>query len=286
LVASAAVVVALALVMPVVLRLTGGITTNPWESGTADTSDTSNEPGQRLPPWQSGSLTLASLTYRSQSTASASGSPSFDLLTDRTEGTIRPSETESGTVPDTLPDGDVYGEGENYSVSILDNMKITDYLEGGLIKLRPDSGDHARCPDVYYDIASNEYVCMSCRIGDLLTGSDMYAEAALDCLMEECLLSYTPLMASGMNDSYEDTYRFALSRSGLKEKPAQRKKICCPRNCTCIPVCPAPLWEWRVSSLRRPDWMISSVSLDAWRDSCRRRRVAVCPCSACSTTKR
>ncbi len=222
LVASAAVVLALALVLPVVLHLTGGFTTFPWESGTTDTPP---DPGQQLPPWQSGSLKLTSLTYGSASSPSASARPSFDLLTDRTEGTTRLPETEDETPPETVPDGEIYGEGENFTVSILDNMKITDYLEGGLIKLRPDSGDHAHCSDVYYDIAVNEYVCMSCRIGDMLTGSDIYAKAALDCLIEECLLSYTPLMASGMNDSYEDTYRFALARSGLKEKLAQRKKI-------------------------------------------------------------
>lgn len=242
LVASAAVVVALALVLPLTLRLAGGIP-DPWGSenpGETSAPDPYVDPDSIIPPWVSGSLKLSSLTYKGSTDTAAAPYPSMSLLSNFTE---EDSETEGDTsvetneITEAESDTDaeterkpqavdpIYGLGENYTVSILPNMKITDYLEGGLIKLRPDDGEHTHCPDVYYDIQGDAYICLSCRIGELLTGSEEYAQAALDCLIEECFLSYTPLMASGMNDSYEDKYRFALSRVGLKEKLAQRGKI-------------------------------------------------------------
>lgn len=234
LIASVAMLVAVALVLPIALRLGGQLGVG---SGTDTPGPTIPvDPGSVTPPWVSGELKLTSLTYGEDKSTQGLSYPSFSLLSSDTE-TERETEDygESGTeetVPSTeentdgeTTDDPIYGVGDNYTVSILPNMKITDYLEGGLIKLRPDSGEHTACSDVYYDIAKNEYVCLSCKVGDMLVGTDAYTQAALACLIDECLLYYSPLMGAGMMDHYEEQYRAALLRSDVMEKLAEKKRI-------------------------------------------------------------
>ena len=231
LVASAAVLVALALVLPVTLRLTGQLG---LDGGTDIPGPTVPvDPESVTPPWISGELKLTSLTYGSGTSSRHLSTPSFSLLSavTETEGNTGTDHGESGTeetaqnTEEETPGDQIYGVGENYTVSILPNMKITDYLEGGLIKLRPDNGEHTACSDVYYDIAKNEYVCLSCKVGDMLMGTDIYTKAALACLIDECLLYYSPLMGAGMMEHYEEQYRAVLLRSDVMEKLAEKKKI-------------------------------------------------------------
>lgn len=251
LVASAAVVTVLALVLPVALRLAEGLrnpsgNTDPWES---TQEDPYVAPSLIPPPWVSGDLKLSTLTYGGKTDTAAIPYPTLSLLNNTAAETDPLPETDTGSnaAPDTdgadetetapnvgtdtsaetetAASDPIYGLGENYAVSILPNMKITDYLEGGLIKLRPDSGEHMRCPDVYYDIEGDAYICLSCKVGELLMGSDIYAEAALSCLIDECLLYYSPLMGAGMMQACEREYRNALSSSDFMDQLAQKKKI-------------------------------------------------------------
>ena len=234
LIASVAMLVAVALVLPIALRLggqlgVGGGTDIPGPTIPVD-------PGSVTPPWVSGELKLTSLTYGEDKSTQGLSYPSFSLLSSVTEteggtedyGESGTEETATSTEENTdgeTTDDPIYGVGDNYTVSILPNMKITDYLEGGLIKLRPDSGEHTFCPDVYYDIAANEYVCLSCKVGDMLIGSEIYTEAALACLIDECLLYYSPLMGAGMMEDFEAQYRSALLRSDIVGKLAEKKRI-------------------------------------------------------------
>jgi len=220
LIASAAAVLVLALILPVALRLTGSHGTIPQDTSS---SDGYTDPTSVIPPWRNGELKLASLTYRSSSVSASLRPPAFDLLTDRTDTTVGPPD--AATEPNT--DGALYGEGEeeNFAVSIMENVKINSYMGSDLIKLRPESGDHVDCPDVYFDIRANEYTCMSCRILSLMEGNEEYADAAIRCFVEECLVSYSKLMGSGEDHEYRTGYYDLLIAPANKAYFEGRKKL-------------------------------------------------------------
>ena len=226
LIASVAVLLVLAMVLPVALHLSGGWGPDPWES---TPSDDYVDPSSVIPPWRSGELKLSSLTYRIEENATAllkdeffyTPSPTVDLLTewetdgptegDTNGGTDGATDTEQGPAADQ--EAENYGEGENFSVSIMDNTKITSYMGEHLIKLRPESGEHVDCPDVYFDITTNEYTCMSCRVLDMMAGSEDYTDAAIRCFMAECVLTYVGIEYSHLVDEYTALLQEPLTKA-------------------------------------------------------------------------
>lgn len=228
-VASAAVVLALALVLPVALRLAGPQGPTPGDHTAESAPEEYVDPTGIIPPWRSGTLKLSSMTFGRTETASV-GYPSFSLLTDRTDAaSASDSEipSEEATEADTLPDGMIYGEGEeeNFTVSIMDNVKITTFMGDSLIKLRPEGGEHRNCPDVYFDIQKNDYFCMSCHILSLLEEQEDYADAAIRCYITECILSFAPLLAAGWGEEYEEALYAHLSGPDTRELFAKPGKL-------------------------------------------------------------
>lgn len=241
LIASVAALLALALILPVILYLPQG---GGSIFGETTPPDSFVDPGSVIPPWRSGELKLTSLTYRSEGAATAARPPAFALLTERIEDTdpligtdpLAPETAapvpESGTLSpesDTAAPGQsdpTYGKGENLTVSIMDNTKITSYMGEELIKLRPESGEHVRCPDVYFNITTNEYTCMSCRVLALMEGSDGYADAAARSCITECLLSFTGLWTTGLDlDEETEAYLALLMAPERKAYLAGRQKL-------------------------------------------------------------
>lgn len=244
-VAVIAAALALAVMLPatsLLFRQTGGFT-----PGETENPDVYVDPLTVTAPWKDGTLKLTSLTYRVNSDTLMPGNRiSFDQITavtgDPGENSVHTGGGESTTdespvtrLPaDTeLPKTDsaaetetpLYGEEENLTVSIMDNVKISAYMGSDLIKLRPDSGDHVNCPDVYYDIKADTYTCMSCRLLDLMTGSEAYADVAIHVFIEECLLSYINLWESGEMTEWRSQYASALSDTEIREQFANRKRI-------------------------------------------------------------
>ena len=241
-----AMLAAVALILPVALLLTG----DPGMSPGTDIpgpdipgSDVPVAPENVIPPWVSGELKLSTLTYGVKDTAPALSLPSFSLLTNTPEAdTIEDSMAETtedstaenviapppeGTIPNTeTEEPPVYGKGENLTVSFMDNVKITTYMGEDLIKLRPESGEHISCPDVYYDIRTNDYFCMSCHVLSFMDGQEDFADAAIRCFAEECVLNFTPLWTSGWElEEYRSDIHAQLGDGHARVYFAERKKL-------------------------------------------------------------
>ncbi len=178
------------------------------------------DPGAILPPWRSGRLTLTSLTYApDSSTLSVNTVPSFHRLSEITTESETQADTEG-----TLPDAPIFGKGENVQVSIMDNAKISDYMGPDLIHVRPESGEHMNCSDVYYDIRTGEEVCMSCRILTLVQGTELYTDAAIQAFMTEFLLDHAYLQAAGETQEWQGIYSRNLSHPDARELFRQLKQ--------------------------------------------------------------
>ncbi len=184
-------------------------------------------------PWKTGKLTLTSLTYKPAADSLSTGRLSFDKLTDVETDAATDAVTDAITdaVTDAVtdaeiqtPDAPVFGQGENVQVSIMDNTKISDYMGPDLIKTRPAEGEHMGCADVYYNIHTDEIVCMSCRVLALVQGTELYTYAAIDAFMEEILLDEVNLWASGEVNGWRETYSRILYSDKARELFSQLKK--------------------------------------------------------------
>lgn len=165
-------------------------------------------------PWKTGKLTLTSLTYKTSNTLST-GRLSFDSLTSM--------DTEAAADAPAILDDPVFGTGENVSVSIMDNTKISDYMGTDLIKTRPADGEHMSCTDVYYNIYTDEIVCMSCHVLELVQGSELYTDAAMESFLEEILLDEVNLWAGGEVSEWRETYSTRLQSAKVRELFTQLK---------------------------------------------------------------
>ncbi|MBE6586082.1 MAG: hypothetical protein E7645_06105 [Ruminococcaceae bacterium] len=221
-VATISMVLAISMMLSVFILLRPETPGTEFPTGTPDTLAPDHpymDPTIMEAPWKTGKLTLTSLTYQPATNTLSTGRLSFDKLTsvETVTDVATDAVTDAETQTPDIPDAPVFGQGENVQVSMMDNTKVSEYMGPDLIKTRPTEGEHISCSDVYYNIHTGEIVCMSCRVLELIKGSDLYTDAAIEVFIEEILLDEYNLWLSGVPDDLRETYEKLYSSPDARE---------------------------------------------------------------------
>lgn len=165
------------------------------------TSVSRGEIGDMVTPWESGQVSLVSVTFKpSESFASLSLPIEFLANTPYKTKKLNSSNSPFNTKGSPEPD--------NVKLSIMPNTKISSFIGSDLIKISVEDGEHKDCEGVYYNIREDKTECMSCEILSRIRKSDYYVEAYLRSIIEECLITEEMIYAAVTEGVYEEYYTF------------------------------------------------------------------------------
>ena len=163
------------------------------------TSVSRGEIGDMVTPWESGQVSLVSVTFKpSESFASLSLPIEFLANTPYKTKKLNSSNSPFNTKGSPEPD--------NVKLSIMPNTKISSFIGSDLIKISVEDGEHKDCKGVYYNIREDKTECMSCEILSRIRKSDYYVEAYLRSIIEECLITEEMIYAAVTDGVYEEYY--------------------------------------------------------------------------------
>lgn len=157
--------------------------------------------GDRITPWESGKISLVSLTFKPRESFSAFSLPT-EFLSNTPYKTKKLNSSNSPFNTKGSPDP------ENLKVSIMADTKISSFIGSDLIKISVEDGEHKDCEGVYYNIREDKTECMSCEILSRIRKSDYYVEAYLRSIIEECLITEEMIYAAVTDGVYEEYYTF------------------------------------------------------------------------------
>lgn len=155
--------------------------------------------GDRITPWESGKISLVSLTFKPRESFSAFSLPT-EFLSNTPYKTKKLNSSNSPFNTKGSPDP------ENLKVSIMADTKISSFIGSDLIKISVEDGEHKDCEGVYYNIREDKTECMSCEILSRIRKSDYYVEAYLRSIIEECLITEEMIYAAITDSVYEEYY--------------------------------------------------------------------------------
>lgn len=157
--------------------------------------------GDRITPWESGKISLVSLTFKPRESFSAFSLPT-EFLSNTPYKTKKLNSSNSPFNTKATPDP------ENLKVSIMADTKISSFIGSDLIKISVEDGEHKDCEGVYYNIREDKTECMSCEILSRIRKNDYYVEAYLRSIIEECLITEEMIYAAVTDGVYEEYYTF------------------------------------------------------------------------------
>ncbi len=154
-----------------ILSLLVALTLIPWRQATTPANDGPIDPlgdPADLPPWRNGELTVRALTYAA---STARTQASF------AEPTLIPLSEEK-----TMPTS------QSVRISLNPGVSVSGTDSAFLLRIRPDTGEHAACEAVYYDIGADEIFCLSCELYADLIDEPLYLDAWVRAILEEGVL--------------------------------------------------------------------------------------------------
>ncbi len=86
----------------------------------------------------------------------------------------------------------------NIDLSLMGNTKIVSCSDGNLVRIDTQTGDHAGCRGVYYNIYESNTFCVACAINESVKREPYYIDACVRALIEECI--FTNDMLKGANE--------------------------------------------------------------------------------------
>lgn len=173
------------------------------------TSVSRGEVGDMVTPWESGQVSLVSVTFKpSESFASLSLPIEFLANTPYKTKSLSTSFSPFSTSSSPEPD--------NVKLSIMPNTKISSFIGSDLVKLSEQVGEHKECNGVYYNIREDKTECMSCKILEKIRKSDYYVDAYLRSIIEECLIIEEMMYAAIADGEYQRFY-LALDNDETRE---------------------------------------------------------------------
>lgn len=150
------------------------------------TGDGSREPGESTydepekMPWDDGGMILTSVTYKSEY--------AYERL--------------SSSVA------------ENIELSLLADAKISGCINCELLKITSAPG-HEGCADVYYNVKTDETLCLTCLLTSAVKATAYYADACVRSLIEDCFITKTVWWAGDVDGEYARYYNDFYSADKL-----------------------------------------------------------------------
>ncbi|MBQ7338467.1 MAG: hypothetical protein IJW40_08455 [Clostridia bacterium] len=184
-----------------VLSLLVALTLIPWRQATTPADDDPIDPlptdDERplgdpadLPPWRNGKLTVRALTYAA-START--------LASFAEPTLIPLSEE-----ETMPTS------QSVRISLNPSVSVSRTDSAFLLRICPDTGEHAACEAVYYDISTDEVFCLSCELYGYLIDEPLYLDAWVRAILEEGITTGRIFVESDYARLYQAMYDAGL----------------------------------------------------------------------------
>ena len=96
-------------------------------------------------------------------------------------------------------------ESQNIDLSFLGNTKIVSCSDGNLVRINTQTGDHAGCRGLYFNVYDGSIFCVACAIKESVKCEPYYIDACVRALIEECIFT-----ADTVKSAHEVEYLYTI----------------------------------------------------------------------------
>ncbi|MBQ2388532.1 MAG: hypothetical protein II305_00540, partial [Clostridia bacterium] len=184
----------------------------PWEVATQNSGSSLTE--AKFAPWKNGALKLTTLTL--------SGNSTSGILPTST-GVVNPSDILylTGGAANQI-------EQSNKKLALLNNSEIRSCINGRWLGIYTEYGSHAGCEGLFYDLQDDDYVCVACKLLELIRTNEYYLDACVRMAVEVYCMKVptTPAVETSLEKKFPKYYKAFYKSDALKvfasgEKPTQ-----------------------------------------------------------------
>lgn len=182
----------------------------PWE---LEIQSGDSSPESNIAPWESGKLKFTTLTLSGRGASrqlptAANGFRRSDLMY-LTGGTDKIKQ-------------------DNKQLSLMADTEIRSCINGRWLGIYTEQGKHAGCEGLFYDIQDDCYVCVACKLNELIRTNEYYVDACVRTAVEVYCMKNpeTPSPSTSVSAMFPKYYKAFYKSDALKvfasgEKPTK-----------------------------------------------------------------